>query len=177
MTFVTRRQLDTGDPEDYIVKVNENNAMCVGWKSSTSRFIKHDKWDNWTFKVTETGDVDSVAIDFTDLLRSDNLEQHGLFMWTAWFIVGLLLLVTKRYAKKTWTLSHYLHAFLGYFTLVVTIVFALRVTKWEAFDTIHNALGSLCVISTIIGSLTGTMTAALMRVYNGDKPWSKEEKV
>ena len=48
--------------------------MCVGWKSSTSRFIKHDKWDNWTFKVTETGDVDSVAIDFTDLLRSDNLE-------------------------------------------------------------------------------------------------------
>lgn len=98
-------------------------------------------------------------------------------MWGAWFIVGLLLLITKRYAKKTWTLNHYIHAFLGYFTLAVTIVFALRVTQWSPFDTIHNALGNLCVIVTILGCLSGTMTAALMKAYNGDKPWSKEEKV
>lgn len=94
MTFVTRRLLDTGDPEDYIVKINENNAMCVGWKSSTGRFIKHDDWDNWSFKFTDTGDVESVAIDFTDLLRSDKLENHGIGMWVAWFVVGLLLLGT-----------------------------------------------------------------------------------
>ena len=31
MTFVTRRQLDTGDPEDYIVKVNENNVMGINF--------------------------------------------------------------------------------------------------------------------------------------------------
>ena len=177
MTFVTRRQLDTSDPEDYIVKVNENNVMCVGWKKDTKRFVKHDQWDNWTFKVTEKGDVDSEAVDFTDLLRSDKLEQHGWYMWSAWFIVGLLLLVTKRYAKKTWTLSHYLHMLLGFFTLGVTIIFALNVTKWEPFDDIHNALGSLTVVCTLFGSFMGTYTAALMQFYNGDKPWSKEEKV
>ena len=98
-------------------------------------------------------------------------------MWSAWFIVGLLLLVTKRYAKKTWTLSHYLHMLLGFFTLGVTIIFALNVTKWEPFDDIHNALGSLTVVCTLFGSFMGTYTAALMQFYNGDKPWSKEEKV
>ena len=68
--------------------------MCVGFKSSTGRFVKHDKWANWTFKVTDTGDVNKVGIDFTDLLRSDKLENHGWGMWVAWFIMGLLLLVT-----------------------------------------------------------------------------------
>ena len=177
MKFVTRRLLDTGDALDYIVKVNEDNVMCVSWKSGTKKFDYHDEWTVWSFKVTEKGEVDQPVIDITEYLRSDKIEQHGWWMWGTWFVVGLLLLITKRYAKKTWTLSHYLHALLGYFSLAVTIIFALRVTTWAPFDDLHNALGSLCVVLTIFGSLSGTTTAALMKGYNGDKPWSKEEKV
>lgn len=151
--------------------------MCVGWKQGNSNFVKHDEFNVWSFKVTDTGAVSASALNLKDFLRSDTIEQHGWFMWSAWFVVGLLLLVTKRYAKKHWTFMHYMHALLGYFTIVVTIVFALRVTKWEPFETIHNALGSLTVIVSLIGSLTGTFTAALMKAYNGDKPWSKKEKV
>lgn len=98
-------------------------------------------------------------------------------MWFAWFFVGLLLLITKRYAKKIWKVGHYLHAILGYFVLIVTIVFALSITNWGPLENIHNALGSLTVIITIIGSLSGTIAAATMRFYNGDKEWSKEERV
>ena len=98
-------------------------------------------------------------------------------MWGAWFIVGMLLLITKRYTKKNWHFFHYLHAFLGYFTLAVTIVFALRVTTWAPFETIHNGLGSLSVVMAIIVSLTGSLTAATMRFYNGDKAWSEKERV
>ena len=177
MTFFTRRLLDTTDPKDFIVKVNEDNLMCVAWKSGKSSFIKHDEWELWSFKVTETGEVDQGNIDLSEFLRSDKIEEHGMWMWSAWFVVGLLLLITKRYTKKTWTLSHYVHALLGYFTLVVTIIFALSVTNWAPFEELHNAIGSLCVVITIFGSLSGTITAALMRFYNGDKPWSKEEKV
>ena len=151
--------------------------MCVGWKSGTSKFVQHDEWKIWSFKVTEKGEVAAPVINLTEFLRSDKIEQHGLWMWSAWFVVGLLLLITKRYAKKSWKPMHYLHALLGYFTLVVTIFFALRVTNWEPFEDLHNGIGSLCVIVTIFGSLTGTVTAGVMRAYNGDKPWVKEEKV
>ena len=98
-------------------------------------------------------------------------------MWSSWYIVGLLLLITKRYAKKFWVLSHYLHAILGYFVLIVTIFFALKVTDWDITGSVHNGLGSIFVLVAIIGALSGTFTAGTMRVYNGDKDWAEKERV
>ena len=111
------------------------------------------------------------------MLRNPEYEQHGLWMWAAWFPVGLLLLVSKRYAKKAWMSMHFLHALLGYFTLIVTIIFALNVTDWEPTKTVHNMFGSVCVVVAIIGSMSGSFTAGTMRLYNGDKPWTEKERV
>ena len=97
-----------------------------------------------------------------ELLRSAAHETHGLWMWSAWFIGGLLLLVTKRYLKKYWRFSHWLHALLGYFVLVVTLFFAMSVTRWDPFFTIHTAVGSLAVLVTLFGALTGSLAAGLM---------------
>lgn len=47
--------------------------------------------------------------------------------------MGLLLLITKRYAKKFWEPMHILHTLLGYYTIVVTIVFAIKITSWDPF--------------------------------------------
>lgn len=152
--------------------------MSYAYRKGTSDFSKkHSDWGVWTMMIQPSGEVTHAKLNITEFMRSENIELHGWFMWSAWFVVGLLLLVTKRYAKKTWVFSHYLHAILGYFTLIVTLVFAFRVAKFEPFESIHNALGTLCVIVTIVGSLSGSATAALMRGYNGDKPWSKKEKV
>jgi len=80
-------------------------------------------------KVTSDGVFDG-GLDLTELRRSNKHEQHGLWMWIAWFLVGLLLLITKRYVKKTWKLSHYLHMFLGCFVLIVTLVMAKQVSHF-----------------------------------------------
>ena len=98
-------------------------------------------------------------------------------MWSSWFIVGILLLVTKRYAKKYWVVSHYLHAILGYYVLIVTIIFALKVTDWDFTGSFHNAMGTVFVVIAILGAFSGTFTAGTMRVYNGDKEWSEKERV
>jgi len=97
-------------------------------------------------------------------------------MWSAWYLVGLLLLVTKRYAKKTWVLSHYLHAILGYFSLIVTLVWGFMVLDWR-FDTPHFVLGTITLFLTIFVSLLGSFTAGIMRFYNRDKDWAEKELI
>lgn len=113
----------------------------------------------------------------TEYLRSDVIEQHGWAMWSTWFIVGMLLLVTKRYAKKNWHFMHYLHGFLGYLSLITTLVFAFRVAQFEPLSSLHNGFGTVSIFVIIVTSLLGSLTAATMRFYNGDKAWSKEERV
>lgn len=97
-------------------------------------------------------------------------------MWGSWYIVGMLLLITKRYAKKEWKIMHYLHALLGYFSLVVTIVFALKVTEWK-FESLHDKIGTVFLFIAILGSLSGSLTAGTMHMYNGDKDWAEKERV
>ena len=52
------------------------------------------------------------------------MERHGWGMWWAWFVIGLLMIVTKRYAKKHWKFMHYAHAILGAVVIIMTIIFA-----------------------------------------------------
>jgi len=118
-----------------------------------------------------------MGLDLSNLLRSERYEEHGWWMWGAWFIAGLLLLITKRYVKKHWIAFHYIHALLGYFVLGVSIAFSLKITNWEPVAEVHNAFGSFTVLFTIFGSLTGSLTAGMMRFYNSDKPWAEKERV
>ena len=132
MKFVTRRKLDTGDSEqDFLVRLGEQMPMIYGYKKGTSQWTKHDTYGVWSLKIEEDGGVEDAGLDESELLRSDASEEHGLWLWVSWFCVGLLLLVSKRYAKKHWTLVHYLHALMGYFVLVVTIVFSTKMMKWR----------------------------------------------
>lgn len=110
--------------------------------------------------------VTNGGLDLTELLRNAEYEEHGWWMWSVWYLVGLLLLM-RRYAKKHWTFVFYMHALLGYFVLVVTIVFALRVIEWD-FSDIHNVLGIVTLFVTIVGGLSGPVTAATMKKYNRD---------
>ena len=62
------------------------------------------------------------------MLRNYEYEEHGWWMWAAWYPLGMLLLITKRYAKKFWLVMHYLHGFMGHFVEIVTIVFVWKVS-------------------------------------------------
>ena len=175
MTFKTRRAIDTGDSaQDFLVPINDQMPMIWAYKKGTSNWRKHDEFGVWSAIVSENGNVYDGGLDLRELLRNYDYEEHGWWMWGAWTIVGLLLLVTKRYAKKYWTLMHYLHAILGYFVLAVTIIFALKLIHWHPFETIHNAFGTFTLFFTIAGALTGSITAGVMRFYNRDKDWSEK---
>ena len=55
-------------------------------------------------------------------------------MWAAWMPIGFLLLATKRYAKGSWSLMHYLHAIIGYMVLTATLIATFNMFKyfnWE----------------------------------------------
>ena len=128
MTFVTRRPLDTGDSEqDFLVKLDEAIPMSAAYKKGTAKFEKHDEWNVWSLTLKSSGQVGEGGIERWELLRNYDIEEHGWWLWGAWFCIGLLLLITKRYAKKAWHPMHFLHAFLGYFVLIVTLVFVYKV--------------------------------------------------
>ena len=71
---------------------------------------------------------------------------------------------------------HYLHALLGYYILIVTIIFSLSVAEFE-FKGLHKTLGLIFLPIAILGSLSGTFTAGTMKAYNGDKDWAEKERV
>ena len=151
--------------------------MAYAFRKGTSRWIKHDKFGVWSAIVSEKGFVYDGGLDLTELLRNKDYEEHGWWMWGAWTLAGLLLVITKRYAKKYWTFMHYAHALLGYFVLAVTIIFAMKLVHWHTFETIHNAFGTFTLFFTIAGALSGSITMGMMRFYNRDKPWSEKERI
>ena len=179
MTFLTRRKLDTGDAsEDFLVPLDQAIAMSWAYKNS-AQFRKHDERGVWSLTLTATGEVEDGGLDDFDLLRNYDYEEHGWWLWGAWYPFGILLLVTKRYAKKFWTLMHYLHGLLGYFVMIVTLVFVFKVSNGHIhlFASPHHGLGWACVIVALVSSISGSATAGTMRFYNGDKEWAEKERV
>ena len=127
MKFVTRRALDTGDEsQDFKVELDVDMPMIYAYNEGTGDWRKHDKYGIWSMQFSSTGvslDSELDEDDLRELLRDSKIEAHGWAMWSSWYVVGLLMLITKRYAKKTWKLNHYLHALLGYVILVVTLFY------------------------------------------------------
>ena len=159
------------------MELNTVQPMIYAFKKGSSDWSKHDIYGVWSLALARDGVLTDGGLNSAEMLRNSDYEQHGLFMWSAWFVVGLSLLVTKRYLKRFWKPMHFVHALLGYYVLIVTVVFALKLTEWEPTKTLHNGLGTAMLFVTIVGALSGSLTAGTMSLYNGDKPWSKKERV
>lgn len=122
MEFTSRRKLDTGDStQDFIIELDQEVAMSYAFKKGTKGFGKHETHGFWKLSISKEGSITEIYVDELALLRDDKIEAHGWVMWAAWFVCGILLLVTKRYAKKTWFFSHVAHAIIGLFVIVGTI--------------------------------------------------------
>ena len=72
---------------------------------------------------------------------------------------------------------HLLHVLLGFFVLIVTVIFAMKVTKEGFFKEggFHNTLGAVFVIITFIGAMTGSIAAGVQRFHSGQE-WTVTEK-
>ena len=120
--FVTRRPFDTGDRnEDYNFELGQEQPFIFAWNMDDSTMTrKHSWYEKRSLFYDKEGLVSDSKIEISR--RVDGLEKHGIGMFIAWFVVGSLLLFTKRYFKSFYTVMHYVHAILGYLTLLQTIM-------------------------------------------------------
>ena len=179
-TFTTRRAMDTGNSKDFVIQPDQDIVMCYAYRTGNGNFIQHKERDIFSIKFSASGAASEGDLDLTSLRRNDFYEAHGLWMWVAWMPVGFLLLVTKRYVKKQWNCMHVLHAILGYFVLIVTMIWGFKILDyfdWTVNRDIHSIAGIASMILCLIVALSGTFTAGLQQFYHSEKAWTPKEKV
>lgn len=177
----TRRAFDTGNTKDYVIEADKDYIWCYAYKTDDGDFVYHkEQPGRFSIKFSSTGTAIETDIDLTQAARNTFYEAHGWWMWSAWMPIGLLLLITKRYAKKNWNCMHIMHALVGCIVLGVTLVWSFKILDYfdYSFNTdLHSLAGFTSVILCLIVALSGTITASLAQFYNGDKDWSPKEKV
>jgi len=139
--------------------------MCYAYRAGNGDFVQHKERDIFSIRFSSSGLAVGGNLDLAGLRRNSFYEAHGWWMWACWMPVGFLLLATKRYAKKHWSCMHYLHGLLGYFCLVATVVWALKILNyfnWKVNSDVHSILGVAAAILTVIVGLSGSITAALL---------------
>ena len=51
-------------------------------------------------------------------------------MYATWFILGLALLITKRYSKSNWLVMHIAHIIIGVVIFIVTLIAGFKVMQF-----------------------------------------------
>ena len=100
-------------------------------------------------------------------------------MWTVWMPIGFLLLATKRYFKKQWSCMHVIHVLLGYFCMLTTLIWTLKMLNyfdWQIRSDLHSLAGFISCCITMIVGLSGSLTAGLMR-FRRHQEWEPRECV
>lgn len=119
----------------------------------------HQQYEKRSIYYKEDGLISSQMVEVSR--RVDGLEKHGIGMFVAWFVVGSLLLITKRYMKSLYQVMHYVHALLGYFTLLSTIfttVMIFRHHNWKPIAGYHAICGMLTFVGALAAGFSGTAT-------------------
>ena len=153
-------------------------TLGIQFNRNGSNFEPHSFDQKETLLLLSDGQTCKSWDSLLELRRVEVYEAHGIWMFFAWMPLGYLLLATKRYYKGNWKLYHVVHILVGMITLVVTIWQTLEVSMKYGFgwtDDPHSILGTICIVATVIATLSGGLAAAYMRFYNGDKEWSSTE--
>ena len=97
-------------------------------------------------------------------------KLHGWFLWAVWSIFGLYMVFGLRYGRKYWHLSFFLHMFLGYFIILVTIAFSIVgiwKLQWMLVADFHNILGLIVFFGSVMLGVSGQIA----RYYNLEVRW------
>ena len=178
--ITTRRAFDTGNNKDFVIQPDMPFVWCYAYRTGNGDFLIHKEREIFSVEFSSSGVAVERIVDLTEFKRNDFYEAHGWWMWTAWMPIGLLLLITKRYAKKHWNCMHMIHSLLGLFVVMTTLVWTFKIIDyfdWEFNTDLHSIAGFIsCTLSVVVGA-SGSFTAALAQFYNGEKAWTPKEKV
>ena len=177
--FTARRALDTGDANDFAIQLDREMVISYFFANESSKFERNDFSNRMALLFTGDGQTTKGWDALFGIRRVPEFENHGIWMFLAWMPLGYLLLATKRYLKSNWKVWHVVHIVIGLVTMVLTIWQTLEISLrfgWGLTDDPHSILGTICIGLTLISVFTGTIAAAYMRYYNGDKEWSGKER-
>ena len=139
-------------------------VWCYAYRTGNGDFLIHKEREIFSVEFSSSGVAVERTVDLTEFKRNDFYEAHGWWMWTAWMPIGLLLLITKRYAKKHWNCMHMIHSLLGLFVVMTTLVWTFKIIDyfdWEFNTDLHSIAGFIsCTLSVVVGA-SGSFTAAL----------------
>lgn len=122
--FDFKRLLDTGDyNEDYVVEMDKWINICYAINSHTPDFVQNTDWGLFKIKYHSNGIVEVSDIS----TGHSRFVYHGGVMYVCWFIIGFLLLATKRYFKFNWLVMHISHLIMGVFVFVVTMYMGFKI--------------------------------------------------
>jgi hypothetical protein len=102
----------------------------------TPDFEVNSDWGLFKIKVGSDGNIKLTAID----TGHNRLAVHGVFMYTLWFVLGIVLLVTKRYIKSKWLAMHIAHIVVGLAVLLSTLGLGVKVLafyNWHVHPDYH----------------------------------------
>lgn len=101
-------------------------------------------------------------------------------MWISWTVLGYLMIVSKRYIKVNFNISHAIHSFLGTVILVFTLAYALKALSdldWT-INTVkaHTFFGLFTLSFVVIVASMGLLGSALMLYYT-DTRWKASKEI
>ena len=170
--------MDTGSPKDFVVQTDQEIVMCFAYRTGSGDFIQHKERDIFSVKFSSAGGAAASSADLSEMRRNSFYEAHGWWMWTVWMPVGFLLLATKRYFKNRWSCMHFLHALLGFFCIVVTLVWVIKILDhfdWTVNSNIHSVAGVVMTFLALIVGLSGSTTAGMMQFYQ-PRDWNPHDR-
>jgi hypothetical protein len=101
-------------------------------------------------------------------------------MWISWTLLGYLMIVSKRYIKVNFNVSHAIHSLLGTLILVLTLTYAfiaLSDIDWT-INTVkaHTFFGLFTLAFVLIVASMGILGSILMLYYN-DTRWKEGKEI
>ena len=184
--FETRRKLDTGDSQDYVVQLDRNTIWCYALRTEDGRWdSKHDEKEVFGIRINSDGtiasELDTSMLDVPYPAYFDKLEIHGWVMWSMWFVLGLTLLISKRYATGMGVIiMHMVHFIAGWIVVILTLLsgsLAIKEMGWPIVDNNepHGIFGLIVMIGSVLMLFTGVFVIVRGK-ENMQKPWDPSEQ-
>lgn len=187
--FISKRPLDATKlphgAETEPLKVNQTvDVIFAGlyntFDSSYSKMPGHTKGKGFIKTIAITIHQDG---SITESGVSDVYFIHGILLWVAWGILGLLQLASNRYLKHYWKASMWIHRISGIIIWGTTVAMAMWVIvedNWKIKKGLHPALGLGILIAVSLPALGGILsrrtsdhsrwnTASFLKVKLGHK--------
>jgi hypothetical protein len=95
---------------------------------------------------------------------NDFYYLHGWFMWAAWGLISIIMILTNRHLKHVWWLHMWIHRIGGTAILLITLIFAIIavVRIGEVENQAHNIMGFILLLIVTFIALGGIFTRSML---------------